>query len=106
MTKQESYYDFIQRKYRETDLTDSDMTPLQKSFHRHVQYANSVLGPTDDVIGPIKHVNRFEVIDHINGNGNRNVYYLRGCDSIQYSFQDDGRTLKIFISKDETDEFR
>ena len=103
MTKQESYYDFIQRKYRETDLTDSDMTPLQKSFHRYVQHANPMLGPTNDVIGSIKGVNRFEVIDHINGNGNRNVYYLSSDQELQYSFQDDGKTLKMFMSKNETD---
>lgn len=43
-------------------------------------------------------VNRVEVIEP----GNR-AYVLYNAKNVQISFQDDGRTLKIFVEKDENE---
>lgn len=47
----------------------------------------------------MKNVNRFEVIDDT---GRAYVKYLKDNESIKYSLQDDNRTLKVFITKDES----
>ena len=41
-------------------------------------------------------VTRFEVIDHT-PNGEGRVYTKKGINEIELSYQDDGRTLKIFL---------
>lgn len=41
-------------------------------------------------------VTRFEVIDHT-PNGEGRVFTKRGINEIEISYQDDGRTLKIFL---------
>jgi hypothetical protein len=42
-------------------------------------------------------VNRIEVINHIDGIGREYVKYFEG--SLELSYQDNGKTLKIFLSK-------
>ena len=44
----------------------------------------------------MRHVNRFEVIDE---SGRAYTKYLNKEEGIQYSLQDDDRTLKVFIDK-------
>ena len=44
----------------------------------------------------LKKVNRLEVIDE---NGRSYTRYFKTGERLQYQFQDDGQTLKIFISK-------
>jgi hypothetical protein len=48
----------------------------------------------------MNNVNRFEVIDQ---HGRSYVHYLDENESIQYSLQDDNRTLKVFIRSNEHD---
>ena len=43
-------------------------------------------------------VTRIEVIDHQGQEGR--VYVKRDCKKVELSIQDEGRTLKVFISKD------
>lgn len=47
----------------------------------------------------MNNINRFEVIDC---EGRTYVRYLRENESVQYSLQDDNRTLKIFITQDDS----
>jgi|MEHZ01.6.fsa_nt_MEHZ011652930.1_2 hypothetical protein len=47
-----------------------------------------------DTLEAMNNVNRFEVIDQ---HGRSYVHYLGENESIQYSLQDDNRTLKVFI---------
>jgi hypothetical protein len=42
-------------------------------------------------------VTRIEVIDHQGQEGR--VYTKRDCEKVELSIQDEGRTLKVFISK-------
>jgi len=42
-------------------------------------------------------VTRLEVINHQDGIGRE--YTKHNCESVEISLQDDGRTLKVFISK-------
>lgn len=51
-----------------------------------------------DIIQKIDNVTRVEVIDE---HGRSYVHY--NCDLVEYSLQDDGRTLKIFIKDKKSD---
>ena len=53
----------------------------------------SVLAPNGDSIEAFPHVNRVEVIGK---NGREFVEY--DCSKVQVSIQDEGRTLKVFLS--------
>ena len=44
-----------------------------------------------------KDVTRFEVIDHANGKGRVLVMDTGSFKEIQFSYQDDGKTLKVFL---------
>ena len=46
-----------------------------------------------------KKVTRIEVIDHQSEPVIGRVYTKWGCEKVELQLQDDGRTLKIFISK-------
>ncbi len=43
-------------------------------------------------------VTRLEIVDHQGQEGR--VYTKRDCEKVELSIQDEGRTLKVFISKD------
>jgi len=49
-------------------------------------------------LAKMKQVTRLEVIDDT---GRAYTKYLKDGESVQYSLQDDNRTLKVFIGKDE-----
>ena len=44
-----------------------------------------------------KDVTRFEVIDHANGKGRVLVMNTGTFKELQFSYQDDGKTLKVFL---------
>ncbi len=46
----------------------------------------------------LSRVTRLEVIDHVTGDGRVLVRYLSPDAELEASLQDDGRTLKIFLS--------
>ena len=54
-----------------------------------------------DTLEAMNNITRLEVIDHT---GRAYVHYLaNNNESVQYSLQDDNRTLKIFIRSNEHD---
>jgi len=48
-------------------------------------------------------VTRVEIINHQDEPIIGREYVKRGCENVELSLQDDGKTLKIFISKKEED---
>jgi hypothetical protein len=48
----------------------------------------------------IEKITRLEIIDYFSGR--KLVEYLKSGDELEFSFQDEGRTLKIFIKKPDT----
>ena len=53
-----------------------------------------------DTLEAMNNITRLEVIDQT---GRAYVHYLDEKESVQYSLQDDNRTLKIFIGSNEHD---
>lgn len=70
----------------------------QAEQHDHIQDAPKMVAE-----GPIEKVNRFEVIDHTSGGEGR--VFTKWLDNlvVELSYQDDGRTLKVFLSEKDTE---
>jgi hypothetical protein len=63
-----------------------------------IDIISSVIEDNFNEVVILPKVTRLEIIDHQGQEGR--VYTKRNCEKVELSIQDEGRTLKIFISKD------
>ena len=82
-------------RYALYDVFGFDMGMYARGMDCGYMGIHNAIGDGEDY-QKMRHVNRFEVIDE---SGRAYTKYLEKDEGIQYSLQDDDRTLKVFIDK-------